>query len=360
MKRQFTFYLLIISAALMLPFLCGCQKQSAPIPAAKGEPPIEVRTSHPFVGEVTRYIALPANILANQQATLYAKVAGYLQKITVDKGDEVKQGDLIATIEAPELIADRAKSTADLEVAEIDFHRTTKAQEKAPDLVVPQSIDAAKAKFLAAKASLERAETLLAFTRVSAPFSGTITRRFVDPGAFIPAATSGSTPQTAAIVTLMDFSVVRIQVAVPESEVPHVKNELPIQLILEELPGRTFTGNITRYSHALDETKTMLAEIDIPNPKGELLPGMFGTVKIGIEKKQDALLLPVEALVTEKANAFAFVVVESKAKKTPIKIGFNDGKNIEITAGLKPSDQAILIGKRALNDGQPIKIAEAQ
>ncbi|MCI0538178.1 MAG: efflux RND transporter periplasmic adaptor subunit [Verrucomicrobiales bacterium] len=350
-----------LTTSLLLALLpSGCQRHTAAPSAAKPEPPAEVRTTHPFVGEITRHVSLPGQILPNQQATLYAKVAGYLQKITVDKGDAVKQGDVIATIEAPELLADLAKFKADLEVAEIEFQRTAKAQEKAPDLVVRQSVDAAKAKYLSAKASLERAETLLGFMRVAAPFSGVVTRRFVDPGAFIPAATSGSAAQTAAVVTLMDFAVVRVQVAVPEYEVALVQNGLPVQLLVEGLPGRTWHGTITRYSHFLDETKTMLAEIDVPNPKGELLPGMYATVKIGIEKKQDALLLPVTALVMEKANAFAFTVVDHKARKTPIKIGFSDGTNVEITSGLKPADQAILLEKRAFVDGQPVSVREGK
>jgi membrane fusion protein (multidrug efflux system) len=339
----------------------GCRPAAPASPAPKAsEAPVEVKTVHPVRREITRGLVLPGNILPNQQVTLFAKVPGYLQKIAVDQGDAVKQGDVIATIEAPELIADQAKFKADLEIAQIDFQRISKAQEKAPDLVVAQSIDTARAKFLAAKANLERAETLLGFTRISAPFAGMVTRRFVDAGAFIPAATSSSAPQNAAIVTLMDFSVVRVQVAVPEHEVPPVKVGLPATLTIDELPGRQFEGKISRYSHALDEMKTMLVEIDLPNTKGELLPGMYVKAKIGIEKKADALVLPVDAVVMEKANASAFTVVNGKAKKTPLKIGFNDGTNIEVVTGLGAEDQAIVVGKRTFSDGQPVKVVEGK
>ena len=157
--------------------LCSCKREEVgTAKQAAPQAPLAVKTIHPFNGDIMRNVALPGSILPNQQATLYAKISGYLQKITVDKGDVVKEGDLIAAIEAPELIADAAKFKADLDIAEIDFKRTTEAQQKAPDLVVLQSVDAAKAKYLAAKASLQRAETLSSFTKILAPFAGTITK----------------------------------------------------------------------------------------------------------------------------------------------------------------------------------------
>lgn len=350
----------LVLALVTLLMLGGCQPKTPIISAAKPEAPMEVGTAHPFTGDIVRNVTLPGIVAPNQQATLYAKVAGYLKEIKVDKGDVVKQGDLLATIEAPEILADRAKFKADLDIADIDFQRTTKAQQKAPDLIVVQSVDATRAKYLAAKANFDRAETLLSFTQIIAPFSGVVTRRSVDPGAFIPAATSGSAAQNAVILTLMDFATVRIQVGIPEPEVPLVRRGLPIQLIIDELPGRSFSGVISRYSQSLDDTRTMLTEIDIPNPKGDLLPGMYAKVRIGIEKKEKVLLVPVASLLMEKANAFVFIVLDNKAKKTPIKIGFNDGVNVEVTAGLQANDLVVVLGKQALNDGQSLKVMEAK
>jgi RND family efflux transporter MFP subunit len=230
-------------------------------------------------------------VAPNQQVTLFAKVTGYLKKINVDKGDAVKAGDLLAEIEVPELVADRARCKAEAEIAELDFKRAKDAQKKAPDLVTAQSIDAAKAKFEMAKASLERAETLLGFCRITAPFSGTIIRRLVDPGAFIPAAGSGSTAQNSALVILSDSTIVRVQVAVPEPEVPRIAKDLPVKVSVEELPGHNFEGTVTRFAHALDDaTKTMLAEIDLQNPKDELRSGMYAQAKISVEKHAQALL----------------------------------------------------------------------
>ena len=104
----------------------------------------------------------------------------------------------------------------------------------------------------------------------------------------------------------------------------------------------------------------MLAEVELPNPKLELRPGMYAIVKIGIERKEDALLVPLEAVVTERAGAYLFVAAENKARKTPIKIGFNDGANVEIASGVNADQAVIFVGKRSLSDGQAIKVMEAK
>jgi membrane fusion protein (multidrug efflux system) len=350
---------LFILAIIGQTVLSGCKPSTAE--TEKAPPPVAVQVVQPKRGAITRSITLPGEIKAYQQATLYAKVAGYLKTITVDKGDQVKAGDLIADIEVPELIAEETRYKAEVEVAVLDYQRLSESLKKAPDLVTPQSVDDAKGKWDVAKANLERTETLLNFAKISAPFSGIVTKRMVDPGAFIPAATSGSTPQNAALVTLADFNTVRVQVAVPELESSLVATGQPVKVSVEELPGRNFTGTITRFSYALDEaSRTMLAEIELPNPKLELRPGMYASIKIGIERKDDALLAPVEALVVEKAGAFVFTIADGKAKKTRVQTGFNDGTNVEIVSGVKTDQRIILVGKRSLSDGQPVTVEEAK
>jgi RND family efflux transporter MFP subunit len=349
-----------LAAVIAAASFVGCKP--ADTPASKpADAPVTVKTTQPRRGEILRTISLPATVGANQQATLYSKVGGYLKTISVDKGDDVKQGQLLAEIEAPEVIADFTRYKAESEIAELDYKRASDAHQKAPDLVVQQSVDAAKAKSLMAKANLERAETLLGFCHITAPFSGVITRRSVDAGAFIPAATSGSAAQNAAVVTLMDFDKVRVQVAVPEPEVPLIKKGLPVKVLVEELPGRAFEGSVTRFSQALDDaSKTMLTEIDLENPKRELRPGMFATVKLGVEKHSDALLVPVEAVVFEKSGTSIFTIADGKAKKIPVKTGFNDGTSVEILDGLAPNVSVIMVGKLVLNNGQSVNVSEAK
>jgi RND family efflux transporter MFP subunit len=354
---QFAFVALAIGALL---FASGC-KQSAAVPAKESPvAPMAVQVVIPKRGPIVRVITLPGEIKANQQATLYAKVTGYLKSIAVDKGDEVKKGALLAEIEVPELLAESAKYKAEVELANIEYKRISEAQTKVPDLVVPLSVDTAKGRWEVAKANLERADTLLKFTKIVAPFSGVVTRRMVDAGAFIPAATAGNA-QSAALLTLADFSTVRVQIAVPEQEASLVTKEQPVKVTVDGLPGRGFDGKVTRFSYALDDaTKTMLAEVELPNQKLELRPGMYVTAKIGIERKADALLVPADAVLMEKANASVFVVVNNKAKKVPVKIGFNDGNNIEIISGVEPASAVILLGKRTLTDGQPVNVTETK
>jgi RND family efflux transporter MFP subunit len=220
-------------------------------------------------------------------------------------------------------------------------------------------VDSAKAQTDIAKANLARTETLLKYARITAPFAGIITKRMADPGAFIPAATAGNSAESSAIVTLADLNRVRVQVAVPEIEAPLVATGQPVKVSVEGFPGRMFEGTITRFSYALDEaTKTMLAEIELPNSKLELRPGMYPIVRIGIERKADVLLVPVAALLVEKAGPSVFSVVDQKAKKIPVKTGFNDGTNVEIISGLQPAQSVILIGKKALADGQAVQVEE--
>jgi membrane fusion protein (multidrug efflux system) len=341
--------------------LCACEKNAAP-PAKSAAPaaPREARAVHAAPGPITRFVTLPAEIKALHEATLYAKVTGYLKTIAVDKGDEVKQGALLAEIEVPELLADAAKYKAEVGLADIELRRVSEARQKAPDLVVPLTVDTARSKAEVAKANLDRAEMLLMFTRITAPFSGIITRRNVDPGAFIAAATANS-PQNAALFTLADFKTVRVQVAVPESDASLVQRGQPIKVTVEGLRGRVFKGQITRFSYALDDaSKTMLAEIELPNPDLALRPGMYATASLGLEHKDSALLVPAATVIAEKANRFVFTLVGNKAHKTPVKLGFEDGENVEITNGVKPDDTVLLPVKGPLADAQPIKVIETK
>jgi RND family efflux transporter MFP subunit len=350
-----------VLSCLGLTILCGCGPSVEEGPS-KAAAPVAVQTVHPKRGEITRTVTLPTfRVLALQEATLYAKVSGYLKTLGVDKGDEVKEGQLLAEIEVPELIADQAQYRAESEVARTNYERMAEARHKVPDLVVPQTVDDLRGQWEVAQAKLQRTETLLHYARITAPFSGTITARFVDPGAFIPAATAGSTPQSAALVTLMDYSRVRVQAFVPEAEVPFIKNGLPAKVMLEELPGQAFQGSVTRFAHVLDpETKTMLTETEIPNQNGELRPGAYATVQLEVERKIDALLGPVQALLVEKAGTSVFTIVDGKAKKTAVHVGFNDGVNAELGSGINPDQAVILIAKQTLNDGQPVSTTEAK
>lgn len=353
MKERFQFARIGVLGAIFLP--------AATLSAAEPAVPIEVRVTRPTHGDIFRYVSLPGSLRANQQATLYAKVPGYLKSIAVDTGDPAKAGQTLAEIEVPELLADRAKLQAEVKVADADFQRINAAATKAPDLVTPQSVDNARGKREIAQASLDRAETLLGYGKLTAPFSGVVTKRYVDPGAFIPSATSGSAAQTAAVVTVMDFSTVRVQVDVPELEASLVRIGQPVKVSVDGLPGREFNGRVNRQAFALDAaTRTMLVEADLPNPGLELRPGMYAAVRIGIEQHTNAVLVPAGAVATENTGASVFLAEGGHARKTAVRTGFNDGAQVEVVGGLKGDETIIVPGKIALTDGSAIQTTDAK
>ena len=165
---------------------------------------------------------------------------------------------------------------------------------------------------------------------------------------------AANTPEAAAIVNLTDFKTLRLQVAVPETEATHIQIGQTIRWTTDDYPGQNFDGKVTRAYWAFDKaTKTMLTETQLANPGMKLRPGMLVNAHIGIETKDDALLLPVDAIVREKANSFVLVFNDGKVKKAPVQVGFNDGSNVEIVGGIKPADLAIMPGQQTLRDGQP-------
>jgi membrane fusion protein (multidrug efflux system) len=337
---------------------CGAKQTDGPPPPAA---PVAVTTVVPTTGSITRTVTLPTfKLLPYQSATIYAKIAGYLKSVKVDKGDLVREGQLLAELEVPELMADETQFKAEASVARGNYERMAEARRRAPDLVIPQTVDDLRGHAEVAQAKLQRTQSLLQFSRLTAPFAGVVTARFADPGAFIPAATSGSTPQSAAVLTVMDFTRIRVQLYVPEAEVPLIRNGLPVRLTLDEIPGKTFTGSVTRFSNVLDDaTKSMLTEVELPNPGAQLRPGMYATARVDVERKAQALLVPVAAVAVEKAGAFAYLLVDGKVHKVAVKTGFNDGKNVELLDGVRTGDQVIVVGKQSLSEGQAVTVAKA-
>lgn len=347
----------VIAALLIVPL--GCRR-SGPAEAAHEAPAARVGTVTARSGEIARRLRLPGSVRALQVATLYAKVPGYLRSIAVDVGDRVEAGAALAEIESPEMLADLDKLRVEARLAKLDSDRLRKAQADAPDLVMQQTVDEARAAAESAGASLQRVETLLDYARITAPFSGIVTERFVDPGAFIPAATASSAARNAAVLTLMDFRRVRVDVAVPEPDVSALHEQQVARVTASGLAGRSFDGVVTRFAYALaDDTRTMAAEIWLDNPDLALRPGMMVDVEIALETKQGATLLPAEALVSEKGHPFVMAVRDGRAQRLPVRIGIDDGLSVEIVEGLAPGETVVVAGREGLRDGDAVDVAAA-
>lgn len=345
--------------------LCGCDEADPPAQPIQ-EAALPIKIARPYRGEIYRYINLPGEVHPLYQVTLFAKIDGYLKTLTVDKGDSVKAGELIAEVEVPELQANLVKYKAEVELAEAEFKQISESPTNNPVGGSPSAaqeaqnrISVAKGKLSLAKANLANTEAMLNYARITAPFDGIITKRFVDPGAYIPVPNAADTPEAAAIVNLTDFKTLRMQVAVPEIEAPHIAIGEPVRWTTDDLPGQNFDGSVTRAYWALNEaTKTMLTEVQMTNRDMMLKPGMLVNARIGIEKKENALLVPASVIVKEKANVALFVLVDGRAKKKFVQTGFNDGTNVEITAGVDSGDSVILAGEQGLHNGQLVKASE--
>lgn len=310
---------------------------------------LDLPAAKPQKGTIHRWISLPAGFAPWQQVALKARVAGYIQKITVDKGDLVTAGQKLIEISVPELEADLIGHRAQINAAQVEVKRLHEARAKSPDLILPQSIDDAEAKLAIAKAGMERANALLQFAQISAPFPGTITDRCVDPGSF--AAAGGET-----LLQLTAVSTLRLQVPVIEIETSFLKVGEQVEAKVDALNGAVVKGSISRITGTLDPaTRTMLIEADFKNNDGRLRPGMFATARIAVEQHDNATLIPVAGLVKEKTNSFVFKHVNGQAIKTAVKPGFNDGVNVEVPE-LKADDVILLPGTTALADKQAVNI----
>ncbi|MGC8659098.1 MAG: efflux RND transporter periplasmic adaptor subunit [Desulfomonilaceae bacterium] len=362
--RKLSRFLIQLMCLFLLVILAGCEEEQAVVESIKQKapaPPMEVEAVPLKRGEIWRSVTLPGFGIAYYNTVIYAKIAGYLKYINVDKGDFVHEGQVLAEIENPELEAELPKFEAEVEVWGTQYKRLSEARKNASDLVVPLTVDEMRGKYLVAKANLERIRYLLAYAKVVAPFTGHITARWVDPGAFIPDATSGSVARSTAIVTLNDFSRIRVDVAVPEVDVPFVNTNVPVTVTAEALPNKVYRGTVTRFEYALNQsTKTMITEIEVPNPKEELRPGMYVMVKLDLEKKTDALLLPLSALISEKSRNFVFMIEDGKARLMPVKIGLKDDKHVEILGGLNENVMVIIPGTVPPKDGQPVTVKGAK
>lgn len=307
-------------------------------------------------GDITRSVQLLGEVRPNQQVALYAKVGGYVKALRADIGDRVAAGQVLAELEVPELIADEARTRAELALAELEHRRLQEAAKQAPDLVPRQQVDAAAAKLAVAKAAQERNATLLGFALIRAPFAGVISRRSVDVGAFVPAATGGGAGP-AALFVLTDFATVRVQAALPESEAGLAAPGQPVSVLAEAAGAKPYATQLTRLSGVLENpSKTMLIESVLPNPDGALKPGMYANVRLGIETHRGVRLLPLTAVIMEKAVATAYVHEAGKARRRVLKAGFNDGANLEILDGLKPDEDVLVVGTATLTDGQAVTL----
>lgn len=331
-------------------------KSAAPSPGAtsSSSDALPVQTLPVQRRDLARTLTLPGNVSPWLQATLYAKVPGYLKSMNADKGDVVKKGQLLAVLDAPEVEQLFQQADADYQIKQVTFERMRNVWRENPDVIAKQDVDLAEAAAKATKHLRDSRWSMLEYTKVFAPFDGTITARFADPGAFIPAAT-GSATQSIPFFTVMDLDTVRIYVSVPQEAALWANRGVPAVLTARELPGQEFRGSITRTTTVLDpSTRTLLVEIDLPNPNHRLRPGMFVAATLMLEEHPQALALLPAALVSDKTGTSVFVVEGGTAKLVAVKTGLDDGAWVEVLEGLQENMEVVVVGKTGLTDGQAV------
>ena len=317
--------------------------------------PVDVQVTKPTRRELIYQITLPGNISPLYQTTLYAKVSGYLKWIGPDKGDAVKKDQVLAIIDAPEVEEQYHQALSDYHIKKLTFERLANVWKESPDVIAKQDVDVAEAAAQGAKHLVEQRAALRNYTKVRAPYAGIITARFADPGALIQVATASSAGAIP-LFTIMDLDTVRVYTNVPQDDSPWVLPRKTTATVgVKGLDGRSFTGTVTRSTMALDpSTRSLLVEIDIPNPDHALRPGTFVEVSLGLREIPNALVLPPQAINSGPKGKSVFIIEAGHAKSAPVQTGISDGRWMEITAGLSGDEDVVVVGKRKLLDGSPV------
>ena len=314
-------------------------------------------------------VTIPAEFRPYLKVELHAKVSGYVDQINVDIGDQVKAGQLLARLEVPELRDELARAKAAEQRAEADYkdahlvYTRLSAVDKAhPNLVAQQELDAAEAKdgtaeaaIVGAKAEVQRDQTLLAYTHITAPFDGVITHRYADPGSLIQAGTASDT-QSMPLVCLSDNYRLRLDFPVSVAYVKDIQLGDRVEVRVESLKGKPFTGTILRSTQKVDEdTRTMIMEIEVPNPKLELVPGMYATVVLKVERRPQALAIPTEAISTDKKTSIYVVNPEQEIEERPVTLGLETPGKYEVVAGLKEGELVVMGSWSRVKPGQKVE-----
>lgn len=367
---------------------------------ARGEDPSTIPTVAVALatrGPIRSSITLSGAFRPYQEVDVHAKVAGYIRRIYVDVGDKVKEGQNLAILEVPELSAQVAGGQADtrrsedaIRRAEHDvqraesahtashaaYARLKQASEARPGLIAEQELDdslahdqeaeaqvgsaraalaEAQSQLSVARANLDRYASLEAYSRITAPFGGVVTKRYADTGALIQAGTASDT-QSMPVVRLAEWSRLRLVVPVPESAVPDLRLGQAIDVVVPAL-GRTIKGKVARFADALnEETRTMHTEIDVENPDGTLVEGMYAETTLVLHQKDSVLTVPIQAVKRNGTNGSVFVVDKSGAVgQRAITLGVDSEARIEVLSGLSDGDQVIVGNLNAVQAGQHVR-----
>jgi RND family efflux transporter MFP subunit len=344
-----------------------------------------------------RQITLSSELVPFQEIDVYAKESGYVQKLYVDYGSRVKQGQLMAILEIPELEAQLQEDQAAVKnatdevsraqhilkryqamhkVLDLEYTRLYGVAQTRPGLVAQQEVDDAQGKDLAAASEVDAAEAALAaaqsnlivsksklvhdqalfdYTRITAPFSGVVTERYANLGTLMQAGT-GSSTQVLPLVRLSEDDKFRLVIPVPESDVRYIRVGDSVNVLVPAL-NRTFPGEVTRFSvDVREDTRTMHTEVDVPNPDRILIPGVYAEATLTLEKKENALALPLEAVTYQGSQGSVYVVNSAgEIENRAVTLGMRAPSEVEVESGVQEGEQVVVSDRSTLKVGQRVR-----
>jgi len=348
--------------------------------------------------DLSSALVLTAEFEPFQEIDVMAKVSGYIKQIKVDIGDRVHEGQLLATLEIPEMQDDLTRAAAAIDeataelatardelqraqsahdMAHLSYSRILDVSQREPGLVPQQEVDEAHSRDLVAEAQVSSAKshitteeqrirvsqaeqarfkTLFQYGVITAPFNGVITKRYANSGSLIQAGTA-SQSQAMPVVRLSENGLLRLALPVPESAVPSIHLGEPVEVRVSAL-HRSFPGRVARFSDKVDQsTRTMKTEVDVPNPTLVLIPGMYAEVDLVTEQRKNVLVVPVEAVESSGNAARVFLVQTSGAIQIiPVVLGIENARQIEIRSGeLKEGDRVVVGSRSGLKDGSKVQ-----
>ena len=313
-----------------------------------------VRVARVRLAPPERKVSLPAEVRAERRAVLYAKVSGYVKRVLVERGDRVKQGQQVAVLESPDLDEQVAAAEAELNLRRRQLAR---AQRLVGSSMSQNDREQAEEAVKLAESALARAKVMQGYEVLRAPFEGTVTARYADPGTLLPAAT-GSTSSAQPLLEVAQLDRLRVALQLGQDDAARVRTGDAVSLQID--PGQPpLQASVSRLSQSLDpRTRTMLCEIDLAEPPEGLYPGAFVQASLSL-RGQPRPLVPSEALVAQAGQLYVAVVQDGKVKFQRVRLGTDDGNTVEVLEGLRGGELVALNLATDVADGSPIRPQEA-
>ncbi len=357
-----SFFLSIIAPAVVLT-ATGCHSENKAEPPATVVPPALFSVTR---GQLSSTLRMPGELMAWQQVDLYAKVNSFVKKLNVDVGSEVVAGQVLATMEAPEINSQLSGAESRLKSLEAvyigskaNYNRLLETS-KTPGTISPNELDLALARsqsdlaqFQAARAAYSEVGNNRDYLVIRAPFSGVITARNVSAGAYVGPSGKGS---DLPLFTLQEHKKLRLVVSIPETYTAYLANKNQVNFSVKSLPGDSFTASIQRMAGALDyKLRSQRIEMDVPNPDHRLLPGMVAEISLDLPSRDSVFVVPETAVINAAEGIFVIRSVHGKAEWVPVSKGRSEMQKMEVYGGLTQGDSLVAHATEEIRNGSTIR-----